>query len=94
MLTRMNTMITNKEMFNTNLLKVESDSMGEWNGNETLAAEKFEKIQRALFNACPDDYDDEKIIDLFQDAWDYWGSTENLLTISDNQIDEYVNESI
>lgn len=73
-----------------NSVKATSDSVGEWDGQEKLAANNFNRIQNALYSAAPDHYDDDQLYELMKHAWDVWGSDENLLTITDEQINEYV----
>jgi hypothetical protein len=84
------TEITNKEMFNMNAVRATNDSVGEWDGQEELAADNFNRIQDALYEAAPDEYNDDKLHMLMKSAWDHWGSEAELLTITDKQINEYV----
>jgi RNase P subunit RPR2 len=83
---------TNKEMFNMNAVRATNDSVGEWDGQEEIAAENFNQIQDALYDAAPDDYNDDQLHDLMKTAWDNWGSDERLLTLTEKQIDQYINE--
>jgi len=87
-------MITNKEMFNINSVRATSESVGDWDGQEQLAADNFNKIQDALYDAAPDEYNDDQISELMKSAWNYWGSEEGLLTITDEHISKYVKETI
>ena len=84
------TEITNKSMFSMNAVRATNDSVGEWDGQEELAADNFNKIQDALYEAAPDEYNDDDLHELMKSAWDYWGSKEDLLIITDEQINEYV----
>ena len=82
--------IPNKEMFNMNAVRATTDSVGEWDGQEELAAENFNQIQDALYEAAPDEYNDDQLHELMKAAWDKWGSECDLLTATDKQIAEYV----
>ena len=84
------TEITNKEMFNLASVKATLDSVGEWDGEEQTAADNINRIQDALYEAAPDDYNDDDLHPLMKIVWDYWGSREDLLTITDEQINEFV----
>ena len=83
-------MTTNKEMFNMNAVRATPDSVGEWDGHEELAAENCNKIQDAMYEAAPDEYNDDQLHELMKLIWDQWGSREDLLTITDKQISEFV----
>ena len=82
--------ITNKEMFNMNAVRATNDSVGEWDGQEDLAAQQINRIYDALYAAAPDEYNDDQLSELMHSAWDVWGSEEKLLTITDDQIESYV----
>lgn len=81
---------TNKEMFNMNAVRATNDNVGEWDGQEQLAADNLNRIQDALYEAAPDEYNDDQLHELMKSAWDVWGSEEKLLTITDDQIESYV----
>ena len=83
-------MTTNKEMFNMSSVRATNDSVGEWGGKEQKAADNINRIQDALYEAAPDNYNDDKLNDLMKYIWDYWGSREDLTTVTDNQIKEFV----
>ena len=81
---------TNKEMFSMDRVRATTDSVGEWDGQEQLAADNCNKIQDAMYDAAPDEYNDDRLYELMNVIWDYWGSREDLLTITDEQISEFV----
>ena len=81
---------SNKEMFNMASVLATTDSVGEWDGQEELAAENCNRIQDAMFEAIPDEYTDDQIHCLMSAVWDEWGSREDLLTITDDQINKFV----
>jgi len=83
-------MTTNKEMFNMNAVRATSDSVGDWDGQEELAATNCNRIQDAVYEAAPDEYNDDQLYELMKFVWDKWGSEEVLLTITDEQISEFV----
>lgn len=66
-------------------------TVGEWNGQEELAASNFNRIVNALAERInnSDDLHDE-----VHYAWDDWGSEESLLTITDKQIRDYVDRKV
>ena len=84
----------NKELFDVNELKVNPETVGEWDGEEETAAENFERITHALYDAVPDEFNDDQIYQLLKTAWDYWGSKDDLLTLRDEQITEYVERCV
>jgi len=61
------------------------DSVGDWDGQETLAATQIEKIYTAIDELGGDEEAKKR-------AWDDWGSDQKLLVLSDEDITEYVNE--
>lgn len=77
-----------------NAVRATTDNVGEWDGQEETAAENFNQIQDALYDAAPDHYNDDQLYELMSTAWDIWGSDEKLLTITDEQIKEYVNRML
>ena len=64
-------------------------SVGDWAGDEALVAHNFNRILDAIA-AHLDDNDAETMQDLGHYAWDVWGSREELLTITDAQVAEWV----
>ena len=83
-------MTTTKELFNMASVRATSDSVGEWDGQEKLAAENINRIQDAAYEAAPDESDDDVLHELMKLIWDKWGSEEDLITITDEQISEFV----
>ena len=81
---------TNKEMFNINSVRATVDSVGEWDGHEQLAADNCNRIQDAMFEEAPDEYDDDQLHELMKTIWDECGSRTDLLTITDDQISKFV----
>ena len=71
-----------------------SRSVGEWEGNEQLAADNVNRIYDAIYDAIDENYDPDNLAQIIHNVWDDWGSEEALLTISDNDIAEYVEKSI
>jgi hypothetical protein len=71
-----------------------ASSVGDWDGQEELAAKNINRIYDAIYAAVDDDYDTDKLAQIIHDVWDDYGSDENLLTISDNEIAGYVESVI
>jgi hypothetical protein len=71
-----------------------SDTVGDWDGQEQLAADNYNRILKALYAAIPSDTPDTIQHEIFKKAWDDWGSDSGLLTITDYEITEYVSEQI
>ena len=65
------------------------DSVGDWGGQEELAARNFDRIIDAINTADPD-----LCNVLCKYAWNDWGSDKQLLTITDREIAEYVTQAI
>jgi hypothetical protein len=83
-----------KSMYNLNNVLATAESVGEWDGQEELAAENVNKIYQAIYAAAPEDIDDTTLYEIMHSVWDDWGSEEELLTITDEQIQEYVQRVI
>jgi hypothetical protein len=79
-----------KSMYNLNNVLATAESVGEWDGQEELAAENVNKIYYATYNAAPEEINDTTLHEIMHSVWDDWGSEEELLTITDEQIHEYV----
>jgi hypothetical protein len=75
-------------------IKATASSVGDWGGQEELAAKNINRIYDAIYAAVDDDYDTDKLAQIIHDVWDDYGSDENLLTISDNEISGYVERVI
>lgn len=82
--------INTKEMFNLNSVLADSGSVGDWDGQEELAAEQVNRIYQALYDAAPDNIEPDELARIMQYVWDDWGSNEDLLEITDEQIEKYV----
>ncbi len=70
------------------------DSVGEWDGEEQKAADNINRIQDALYEAALDETTEDQLQDIMKYIWDYWGSREDLITITDEQIREFVNRMV
>ena len=69
----------------------DSTTVGEWDGQESRAAENINRLYEALYNALEDDIADEEYFhNVCHWTWDDWGSEEGLLELSDEQITAYV----
>jgi hypothetical protein len=79
----------NKEMFNANSVYATSGTVGDWEGEEETAATQFNKIIDAIYEAAPDETYDTKLYEIAKYAWDDWGSSEKLLTLTDEEIKAY-----
>lgn len=86
--------MTNKEMFNMASVRATSDSVGEWDGEEQTAADNINRIQDAIYEAASDETTEDKLHDLMKFAWDRWGSREDLLTVTDDQIKSFVDRYV
>jgi hypothetical protein len=75
-------------------IKATTGSVGEWDGQEQLAADNINRIYDAIYAAVEDDYDADRLAQIIHNVWDDYGSDEHLLTISDNEIDGYVSRVI
>lgn len=82
--------ITNKSMFDIESVRATDENVGEWSGNEAVAADNFNLIIDGLYDAAPDEYNDLQMHQIIKAAWDDWGSLDELLTASKNKIHEYV----
>ena len=83
-------MTTDKEMINCKSIEASVDTVGEWDGDEQTACDNINRIRCALYKASPDTITEADLAQLFGMAWDTWGSDENLLSITDDQIRDYV----
>jgi hypothetical protein len=75
-------------------IKATAGSVGEWDGQEELAADNVNRIYDAIYAAVNDDYDTDKLAQIIHNVWDDYGSDEHLLTITDNEIAGYVSRVI
>lgn len=69
----------------------DSDSIGDWDGQEDLAAENLDRIYDFLQNKINElDIDCDYADNLRHRVFDLWGSEPDLLTITDDQIIVFV----
>ena len=80
------------EMMTSGVL-ASNETVGDWEGQEELAAEQFNRIIFAIYYIAPNDTDDITMDDLKKDAWNFWGDNAELIELTNEQIAEYV-ESI
>jgi hypothetical protein len=71
-------------------IKATAHSVGDWGGQEQLAADNINRIYDAIYGAVGDDYDSDRLAQIIHDVWDDYGSNEYLLDISDEEIAGYV----
>lgn len=64
--------------------------MGDWDGDEELAAEQFRRLEQLIADTLPNGDDDAAGYDaqrtferISHEAWDAWGSDSALLTATD-----------
>ena len=81
-----------KDMLNLRDFMADDTTVGDWEGQEDLAAQQVNRIYQALYDAAPDDIEPEELAGVLKHVWDQWGSEEDLLTITDRQIQEYVSK--
>lgn len=77
-----------------NKVKATAGSVGEWDGQEQLAADNVNRIYKAIFNQVDEDYDQDHLAQAIHTVWDDWGSDASLLTITDDEIYAYVEKVI
>lgn len=81
-----------KEMYNLNAALATTESVGEWDGQEELAAENVNRIYTAIYKAAPNDTDTDTLAEIMHRVWDEWGSEEKLLTLTDEDVEKYVSK--
>lgn len=79
-----------KEFVNISDYYADEYSVGEWEGKEKLAASNTNRIYDAVYDAVKYDIDDDDLHDILHRIWDDWGSEESLLSVTDEQINQYV----
>lgn len=77
------------------------DSVGDWDGDEQLAADNFNLILEAIGNFLTEERIETQYggnYDIVSDAahwaWDDWGSDAKLLTITEDEITAYVQQKL
>ncbi len=68
-----------------------NETVGDWEGQEELAAEQFNRILFAIYSIAPNDTDDITMDDLKKDAWDCWGDNAELIELTNAQVTKYIN---
>lgn len=64
-----------------------SDSVGDWDGEEDLAASQFDVIANEIIRLVGNGVNSDDLInDAIHWAWDHVGSDVNLLTMSDAEL--------
>ena len=75
----------------TNGILATNETVGNWEGQEELAAKQFNRILFAIYSIAPGDTDDITMDDLKKDAWNFWGDNAELLELTNAQVTEYIN---
>lgn len=81
-----------KEMLNLRDFLADDATVGDWNGQEELAAQQVNRITQDLYDAAPDNIEPEELAGVLHQIWDYWGSEDDLLTITNQKIQNYVSK--
>ena len=71
-----------------------NQNVGDWDGQEENAAKQFNRIIFEIYSCVSENTSDDTIDDVKKMAWDFWGSNDNLLNVTDEQISEYVKSVI
>jgi hypothetical protein len=67
-----------------------TDSVGNWDGQEALAAANINRIYDVIYARAADDIDHDMLNEIVHNVWDDWGTDIYLLDITDDIINEYV----
>lgn len=68
--------------------------VGEWDGGESLAAVNVDRIYDELYIRFTENTSVDTRNFLIDRVWNDWGSDKKLLTITDEQIQEYVDKLV
>lgn len=71
-----------------------ASDVGDWQGQENLAAANHNRILTAVLEAIPSDTDESTQYEIAHKIWDDWGSSESLLTVTDAEIAAYVRANV
>jgi hypothetical protein len=63
-------------MLNLQTFLADDTTVGNWGGQEDLAAEQVNRIIQALYDAASDDIEEEELADVLGRVWDQWGGEE------------------
>ena len=70
-----------------------ADSVGDWDGQEEFAASQFNRVLDTIASSL-DEFDDDRFDRAAKWAWDILGADEDLLTLTDEQIESVVKRVI
>lgn len=79
-----------KELVSINTYLVESSEIGEWEGQEPLAAENLNRIYHALYDNADDDIETERLELMLETVWPHWQQNPELLELDDDLIEAFV----
>lgn len=83
-----------KDQINLSNYRADSTNVGDWGGNEELAARQLNRITGAIFESASTYIDGDFLAGALHGVWDDWGSDERLLELTDDEIGEYVSSSL
>ena len=79
-----------KKTISADQFYVKAEAMSEWEGEGELAAKNMNRIHDALFEAIPEDTEQQEFNQKMELVLDRWDSDDTLLTITDDEIQDYV----
>ncbi|GAA4896224.1 hypothetical protein [Ferrimonas pelagia] len=79
-----------KEHVDIHTYLMEPSEVGEWEGEETLAAENLNRMYHAVYDKADDDVDTILLEEMLESIWLDWQHNPQLLELDDEMIDTFV----
>ncbi len=79
-----------KEFVSIYTYLVEPHEVGEWEGEEALAAENLNRLYHAVYDAADSEIEPALLEEMLSAVWPHWQFNPQLLELDDDLIDAFV----
>ncbi len=79
-----------KELVAIHTYLMEPAEVGEWEGEEALAAENINTLFHAVYDRADEDIDTDLLASMLEAIWPHWQFNPQLLELDDDMLDAFV----
>ena len=79
-----------KELVTIHSYLADPEGVGDWEGEEELAADNLNRLYHAVYDAADDDMDPASLEAMLETIWPYWQHNPELTELDDEMIEGFV----
>ncbi|SDJ70857.1 hypothetical protein SAMN04488540_11227 [Ferrimonas sediminum] len=79
-----------KELVTIHSYLVDAEGIGDWEGEEEIAADNLNRLYHAVYDAADDDMEPASLESMLDAIWPYWQHNPELVELDDDMIAGFV----